>query len=289
MTNAEIAARVDTTEDWIFARTGIRERRIGGSTADLAVGAGRAALESAGVAPRDVDLLILCTTTPDQTVPATSCTVQERLGLQCGAFDVNAACSGFVYGLVAANGFLAQGLERVLLVGSETLSRITDWDDRSTCILFADGAGAILVEAREGPTGLLGWDLDADGSLQPLLYCDIGQTFQMRGREVFKNAVLVMVESSRRALERAGVGPDDVTLLVPHQANQRIVETACARLGIPLERTMLVLEEMGNASAASIPLALSRALDTGRIASGDLVLLAGFGAGMTAASAVLRW
>ena len=294
VTNDDLAARMETSDAWIVERTGIRERRVGGSTASLATDAGRAALERAGVRPEDVDLLVLCTTTPDQTVPATSATVQHALGLQCGAMDLNAACSGFVYGLVAANGFLSQGLSRVLLIGAETLSRITDPDDRSTAILFADGAGAVLLEAGEAdaggaPPGLLGWDLDADGSLQPLLFSDVGSTFRMRGRDVFRNAVRVMVECSRRALERSGVGPDDVKLLVPHQANLRIIETAAKRLGIPMERTAVVLERTGNVSAASIPLALADRVEAGVLEPGDIVLLAGFGAGMTAASAVLRW
>ncbi len=289
VTSAEIARRVHTSEAWILERTGIRERRVGGTTAELAAGAARAALASAGVGARDVDLLLLATTTPDRTVPATAPAVQERLGLVCGAFDLNAACSGFVYALVAANGFLRQGLERILVVGAETLSRIVDGDDRDTAILFGDGAGAVLVEAREGDAGILGFDLHSDGSAGELLYADVGGTIAMRGREVFRQAVHVMVESSTRALERAGVKAADIALLVPHQANARILATCCERLGIPLERTALALELTGNVSAASVPLALSAALDAGRVARGDLVLFAGFGAGMTAASAVVRW
>ena len=288
VTNADIVKRVDTTEEWIVERTGILERRVGGTTSGLATEAGAKAMERAGLKAADIDLVILATTTPDKTVPASAPSVQHALGLNCGAFDLNAACSGFVYGLVVAQGMLSTGHKRILLIGSETLSRITDWDDRSTCILFADGAGAVVVESREGE-GLLGWDLQADGGSLSVLYSDIGGTFQMQGREVYRRAVQAMVESSRRALKQAGVGPDDVHLLVPHQANLRIIEAATRRLGIPLERTAVVLQTTGNASAASVPLALGSMLDQGRISPGDLVLFSGFGAGMTAASAVLRW
>ena len=288
VTNADIVARVETTEEWIVERTGILERRIGGTTSGLATEAGALALERAGLEAGDIDLVILATTTPDQTVPATAPSVQHALGLSCGAFDLNAACSGFVYGLVVAQGMLNTGHKRILLIGAETLSRITDWDDRSTCILFADGAGAVVVESREGE-GLLGWDLQADGASLSVLYSDVGGTFQMQGREVYRRAVHAMVESSRRAMKQAGVGPDDIHLLVPHQANLRIIEASSRRLGIPLERTAVVLQTTGNASAASVPLALGSMLDQGRVSPGDLVLFSGFGAGMTAASAVLRW
>lgn len=289
-TNADIARSVGTTEEWILDRTGIRERRVGGTTASLAVEAGRAALARAGAGPREVDLLVLCTTTPDRTIPGSAPAVQHGLGLDCGAFDLNAACSGFVYGLVSVAGLLAQGLRRVLLVGSETMTRVTDPLDRNTSILFGDGAAAIVLEAREdGDAGLLSWDMRSDGSLEEILYVEVGGTFSMRGREVFRHAVDAMVASSSSALERAGVRPEDVALLVPHQANLRILDTATRRLGIPLERTALALERTGNVSAASVPLALSAALDAGRLKSGDLVLLAGFGAGLSAASAVLRW
>jgi 3-oxoacyl-[acyl-carrier-protein] synthase-3 len=289
VTNADLEGWLDTSDEWIRERTGISERRVGGTTADLAVEAGRRALESAGVTADDIDLVVLCTTSPDQQVPATSATVQSELGITGGAFDLNAACSGFVYGLVTAAGLAAVGADRILLIGAETLSRITDWDDRGTAILFADGGGAVVVEAVDGPGDLLGWDLGADGSSRHILFADIGGTFEMDGPEVFRQAVRAMVASSRAALEVAGVAAADLALVVPHQANRRIVESACNKLGVPYEKAAMVLETTGNTSAASIPLALADALDAGRVQDGDLVLLTGFGAGMTWASAVVRW
>jgi 3-oxoacyl-[acyl-carrier-protein] synthase-3 len=215
--------------------------------------------------------------------------VQDVLGARCGAFDVNAACSGFVYALVAAHGLIASGANRILVAGAETLSRITDWEDRNTAVLFADGAGAVVLEATDGPGQLLGWDLDAEGSARTILYADVGGYLQMDGKEVFRRAVRVMVESAKKSMEAAGVTADEVALMVPHQANIRIIEAACSRLGIPIEKTVNVLQRTGNTSAASIPLGLVDALDAGRVRDGDIVLLVGFGAGMTSASAVLRW
>ena len=288
LTNADLETMLDTSDAWIVERSGIRERRIGGTTSGLAVQAGQAALAHAGSDPGSVDLLTLCTTTPDQQVPATASTVQHELGLRCGAFDLNAACSGFVYGLVTADGFIGGGLNRVLLIGSETLSRVTDWDDRSTAVLFADGAGAVVLDATDEPM-LLGWDLGSDGSLRSILDADMGGFIRMEGKEVFRRAVRVMTDSATRSMQRARVTADDIALVVPHQANIRIIESANARLGIPMERTAMVLERTGNTSSASIPLALADAADAGRLSPGDLVLLVGFGAGMTWASAVIRW
>jgi 3-oxoacyl-[acyl-carrier-protein] synthase-3 len=289
VTNDDLAATMDTSDAWITERTGIKERRVGGTTSGLATEAGRAALTMAGVDPAEIDLLILATTTPDQTVPGTSPTVEKNLGLRCGAIDMNAACSGFVYGLALGSGIIGAGAGKVLLIGAETLSRITDWNDRGTAILFADGAAAVVLESVDGPGQLLAWDLDADGAAQPFLYADVGDYLKMDGREVFRRAVRLMVDSATNALEAAGVAPEDITLMVPHQANIRIIDAACQRLGIPLDRTATNIDRYGNTSAASIPLALAEALDEGRVADGDLVLLVGFGAGMTAASAVLRW
>jgi 3-oxoacyl-[acyl-carrier-protein] synthase-3 len=289
VTNDDLAATMDTSDAWITERTGIRERRVGGTTSELATEAGRVALARAGVEPTEIDLVILATTTPDQTVPGTSPTVEKNLGLRCGAIDINAACSGFVYGLTLANGIVGSGAGKVLLIGAETLSRITDWNDRGTAILFAEGAAAVVVEAVDGPGQLLAWDLDADGAAQPYLYADVGDFLKMDGREVFRRAVRLMVDSASKALDAAGVAPEDIALMVPHQANIRIIDAACQRLGIPLERTATNIDRYGNTSAASIPLALAEALEEGRVADGDLVLLVGFGAGMTAASAVLRW
>jgi 3-oxoacyl-[acyl-carrier-protein] synthase-3 len=222
-------------------------------------------------------------------VPATSASVQDALGLRCGAFDVNAACSGFTYALVVAHGLLAMGGNRALVIGTDTLSRITDWTDRGTAILFADGSGAVVLEAVDGPGELLGWDIDADGSLLPLLYADIGDYIRMDGKEVFRRAVRIMVDSAEKSMKHAGVTADDIALVVPHQANIRIIEAACHRLGVPMERAATTIARTGNTSSATIPVALAESLDTGKVADGDLVLLVGFGAGMTAASAVLRW
>ncbi|MBU6201521.1 MAG: ketoacyl-ACP synthase III [Acidobacteria bacterium] len=289
VTNADLEARMDTSDEWIRERTGIAERRIGGSTASLSIESGRRALACAGVDPASIDALILSTTTPDRTVPATSATVQHGLGLRCGAFDVNAACSGFVYGLAVANGLIAIGAERVLLIGTDTLSRIVDWTDRNTAILFADGSGAAVVEAVGGRGSLLGWDIDADGSAEDLLFCEVGGHLHMDGKEVFRRAVRIMVDSAEKSLAASGTSVDDIAMVVPHQANIRIISAACERLGIPMSKTALALAETGNTSSASIPLAWFAAADDGRLVPGDLVLLVGFGAGMTAASAVVRW
>ena len=255
----------------------------------MAISAGRAALGRAGISSGEIDLLALATTTPDQSVPATSAHVAHDLGLACGAFDLNAACSGFVYSLVAAAGMAGGHVKKVLLIGSERLSRITDWEDRSTAVLFGDGAGAVVIEAVDGPGDLLAWDLGADGSLRPILYADLDGYIVMNGKEVFRRAVRAMVDSAEATLARAGVAPSDVSLLVPHQANVRIIEAATQRLGIPMERTAIVLHRTGNTSSASIPLALADAADSGRLSEGDLVLMCGFGAGMTWASALVRW
>ena len=289
VTNDDLAHTMDTTDAWIVERTGIRRRHVGGTTAGLSIEAGRRAIQMAGVEPSSIDALVLSTTTPDRTVPGTSPAVQHALGLRCGAFDVNAACSGFVYALVTAHGLLAVGSRRVLVIGTDTLSRITDWTDRGTAILFADGSGAALLEATDGPGQLLGWHFDADGSLEDLLYCEVCGTLKMEGKEVFRRAVRIMVDSARASLAAAGVGVDELALVVPHQANVRIIESACEKLGVPMSRAAIVLEETGNTSSASIPLALFDAASRGRLSDGDLVLLVGFGAGMTAASAVLRW
>ncbi len=289
LTNEDLAQMVETSDEWIRERSGIQERRVGGSTSGLGIEAAEKAMEMAGVMPDEIDMLILATTTPDDQVPGTSSTVQHALGLTCGAMDLNAACSGFVYGLVTAHGLIGAGAERVLLVGSETLSRITDWTDRTTCILFGDGAGAVVLEAVDGPGQLLGWDLSSNGSLRHILYAEIGGYMKMEGKEVFRQAVKAMVASAEAALSRARVDPADIDLVVPHQANIRIIDAAMKRLGIPDDRAAVVLHRTGNTSSASIPLALADALEDGRVGKDDLILLVGFGAGMTAASAVLRW
>jgi 3-oxoacyl-[acyl-carrier-protein] synthase III len=289
LTNEDLSARLDTTDEWITERTGIKERRIGGTTSELAVAAGRAALERAGRKAEEIDMLVLATATPDALVPGTSATVQDGLGIEGGAFDLNAACSGFVYALVVAHGLVLAGAERVLVIGAETLSRITDWDDRRIAVLVGDGAGAVLLEATDGPGQLLAWDLGADGSLRHLLSCDHGGYLYMNGREIFRHAVQAVVSSSRAVLERAELQTRDVDLFVPHQANARIITAASQRLEIEPERCVVTIDRYGNTSSASIPLALSDALDEGRLRNGDLVLLSGFGGGMTWASALLRW
>jgi 3-oxoacyl-[acyl-carrier-protein] synthase-3 len=289
VTNAELEASIDTSDAWIQDRTGIRERRVGGTTAALSIASARKALDMAGCGPDDVDALILATTTPDRQVPGTSATVQAGLGLRCGAFDLNAACSGFVYALVAAQGMIATGAQRVLVIGTDTLSRITDWTDRNTAVLFADGSGAAVVEAIDGPSQLLSWAIDADGAAESALYAELGGHLKMEGKEVFRRAVRIMVDLGQQVLDEAGVTADDVALLVPHQANIRIIDAACQRLGIGRDRTAIVLDRTGNTSSASIPLALVDAVEAGRVADGDLVLLIGFGAGMTGAAALLRW
>ena len=289
VTNDELSRTLDTSDAWITERTGIKERRIGGSTKSLAVDAGTKAMEIAGLAPEDIDLLVLATTTPDRTIPATSASVQEAMGLSCGAMDINAACSGFVYGLSVAHGQILGGAEKVLLIGSETLSRFLDWEDRSTAVLFGDGAGAVVLEASDNPGGLLSYTMHADGSLEHLIYCDLPGTIHMKGREVFRKAVQAMEDACRIALERANCSAEDISLLIPHQANIRIISTAADRLGIGSEKIVEVLSWTGNTSSASIPTALVDAVEKGRVADGDLLLLAGFGAGMTSAGAVLEW
>ena len=289
VTNEELSKTMDTTDEWIRERTGIERRHIGGTTASLSIESGRKAIQMAGINPLSIDALVLSTTTPDRTVPATSAAVQHGLGLRCGAFDVNAACSGFVYALVTGHGLIAMGMKRVLVIGTDTLSRITDWTDRNTAILFADGSGAAVIEAVSGPGQLLGWDFDADGSLEELLYAEIGGTLHMDGKEVFRRAVRIMVDSAEKSLKASGLTANEIDLVVPHQANVRIIEAACKRLDIPMSKTAIVLQETGNTSSASIPLALFDAVANSRVKSGDNVLLVGFGAGMTAASAVIKW
>jgi 3-oxoacyl-[acyl-carrier-protein] synthase-3 len=306
VTNADITTLFETSDEWIFERSGIRTRHTAsgpfvdeqppvhpedglGSTGILSAEAGRVALDRAGLTGADIGLLILCTTSPDQSVPATSAAVSAALGIAGGAMDVNAACAGFTYGLVTAAGLIGAGMDRVLLIGAETLTRITNWSDRSNAFLFGDGAGAVVVEGVPGPGSLLGWDLGVDGTLVPILYADHGSGMVMRGREVFRRAVRATVESATLSLERAKVNIAEVKLFVPHQANIRIMDAVADRLGLPRDRIASVIDHTGNTSSASIPLALVEAAEQGRIDDGDLVLLAGFGAGMTWASAVWRW
>ena len=296
LTNADLEARVDTSDEWIVERTGIRERRVAGpddTTAGLGAAAAAAAIKDAGLTPGDVDLLVVATTTPDQQMPAASALVHDAIGLRGGALDVGAACAGFVYALgLAATVIEAGRASTVLVVGAETMSRITDPDDRGTVVLFGDGAGACLLTAGDGAgaAGLLSWDLGCDGSAARLLEVPAGGRYvRMEGSEVFRRAVRVVVDSANAALTGAGLTPGDVDVFVPHQANARIVTAAAERLGIAPEHVVVNIERYGNTSAASIPIALTEAAEAGRLADGDVVLLSGFGAGMTWASAVLRW
>ena len=289
VTNDELTASMDTNDEWIRERTGIHRRHVGGSTAELSTISGKAALEMAGIDPKSIDALILATTTPDRTVPATSATVQNALGLACGAFDVNAACSGFVYGLVVAHGLIGVGAERIMIIGTDTLSRIVDWTDRNTAPLFADGSGAAIIESTKGHGQLLGWDIDADGSAEEILYAEVGSTIQMNGKEVFRRAVRIMVDSAQKSMAAAGVTTEEISIVVPHQANIRIISAACDRLGISMDKASISIHETGNTSSASIPLALFGDFGQVKPKDGDIVLLVGFGAGMTAASAILRW
>ncbi len=307
VTNADLEARLDTSNDWIVERTGIHERRVVGpteTTASLAVEAAGQAIKRAGLVPSDIELLIIATVTPEQPIPHTGAFVGETLGLNCGSFDINAACAGFVYELVVGASMVQMGYEHVLIVGAETLSRIVDPDDRSTTVIFGDGAGAAVLAATHETPGLLAWDLGCDGSAAALLevpaggsrmpasaqtIADRGHYLKMAGQEVFRRAVRVVVESASLALDRAGVTSADVAWFVPHQANGRIIDAAASRLGIDPARTLVNIDRYGNTSSASIPLALFEAVDDGRVRDGDLVLCSGFGAGMTWASALIRW
>lgn len=289
ISNEDLTRTLDTSDEWIRTRTGIVNRRVGGTTAGLSIASATKALEMSGVDRASIDALVLATTTPDRTVPATSSHVQNALGLRCGAFDVNAACSGFVYALVNAHGLIAMGAEKVLVIGTDTLSRITDWDDRNTAILFADGSGAAVLEATSGHGQLLGWDLDSDGSAEEALFAEVGGYINMDGPEVFRRAVRIMVDSAEKSMRHAGVETKDISVVVPHQANIRIITAACERLGLPMEKAAVVLHETGNTSSASIPLGLFADFGQRKPENGDLVLLVGFGAGMTAASAILEW
>ncbi len=306
VSNRQIASRLDTTEEWILERSGIQTRHVAsgpffvpseyeapavmnGTTGALAVRAGGSALKSGGTDPRDLGMLILCTSTPDRPMPATAAVVADELGIHCGAMDVNAVCAGFVHGLVVAAGLIAGGVERILLIGSETMTRAVDWTDRSSAFLFGDGAAAVVLGPVEGEGSLLGWDLGVDGSLSHILYADQGSGMIMKGREVFRNAVRVSVESANISMRQAGVAASDIDLFVPHQANARIMESIAGRLGIRSDRIASIIDSTGNTSSASIPLALVDSIEAGRLHPGSLILLTGFGSGLSWGSAVWRW
>ena len=306
VTNDDLAHRMDTSDEWIVSRSGIRERRFaadGELTSDLAVAAAERALAAAGVAPEDVDLVVLATATPDQTFPATATAVQGRLGIRRGAaFDVQAVCSGFVYGLAVANNFIRVGESRcALVIGAETFSRLLDWNDRTTSVLFGDGAGAVVLVENEGQgtnadRGVLTTHLHADGRYGDLLYVDGGPSstqtagcLRMEGREVFRHAVTNLSAAVEEALAASQLTADDIDWIVPHQANRRIIEATAKRLDVPLEKVVLTVDHHGNTSAASVPLALAEAVSDGRIKRGDLILLEAMGGGFTWGSALVRW
>jgi 3-oxoacyl-[acyl-carrier-protein] synthase-3 len=306
VTNDEIAARVATSDEWIRQRTGIRERRVaadGELTSDLGVSAAQAALAQAGMAPNDLDLVICATSTPDDTFPSTATRIQARLGITRGAaFDIQAVCSGFIFALAVADNFLRCGQAKtVLVVGAETFSRILDWDDRTTCVLFGDGAGAVVLEAGWGAggpqdRGVLSTHIYSDGRHRDALYVDGGVSstrttglLRMEGREVFRHAVVRMAEAIDAALDANGLTPGDIDWLVPHQANARIIEAMGRRLNLPEDRVIKTVDRHANTSAASIPLALSEATGDGRIQEGDLVLMEAMGGGFTWGSALVRW
>lgn len=306
VTNAELATKIDTTDEWIVERTGIRQRHIAGegeTTATLGTAAAQAALSHAGLKASDIDLVVLATATPDLTFPATATQVQAALGITQGAaFDVQAVCSGFVYALSIADKFLQSGShQRALVIGSETFSRILDWNDRTTCVLFGDGAGAVILEAQNGTgaqsdRGVLTSHLRADGRHKDKLFVDGGPSatmttghLRMEGKEVFRHAVTFLTETIEESLRATGLSPNDIDWFVPHQANRRIIEATAKKLGMGMDKVVLTVDRHGNTSAASIPLALATAVADGRIQKGQLVLIEAMGGGFTWGSALIRW
>lgn len=308
LTNADLERMVATSDEWIRERTGIRERRIaatGEACSDLAVQAGKRALTAAGLAATDLDMILVATCTGDYPLPATACLVQHQLGAtKAAACDLSAACCGFVYALSIADAYIKTGMRHVLVIGSEVMSAITDWTDRNTCVLFGDGAGAAVVSASDGERGILSTHLRSDGTLCELIMVPGGgsrtppsekvlaerlQYITMKGNETFKVAVRTLEEIARSTLSANHLRVEDIDLYVPHQANIRILKAVMERLGLPIEKVMLNVERYGNTSAASIPIALDEAVREGRIKDGSLVMLGAFGAGLTWASAVIRW
>jgi 3-oxoacyl-[acyl-carrier-protein] synthase-3 len=288
VTNVELSETLATSDAWIQERTGIKERRIGGTVIGLGVQAGTRALEDAGVEPSDIDFLVLATSAADRITPNAPM-IAHALGLSCAAMDVNAACSGFMYAVRTAQGLLETGNKRVLVIGAEHLSRFVDWSDRNMAVLLADGAGAAVLEYDPTENDILSFVLGSDGAAAELLTCEHNGFFQMDGAEVFRRAVRVVVDSSERALAMAGITADELSLVIPHQANIRIIQAACQRLNVEMDRAVVVIDRYGNTSSASIPLAFADARANDRIHKGDYALLTGFGAGMTWASAVIRW
>ena len=309
LTNFDLEKMVDTSDEWIRERTGIRERRIADekeAASDLAYEAAKAAFKRTDIKAKDIELIIVATVTGDMPVPATACHLQQKLGLKkAAAFDINAACSGFLYGLSVADSFIRSGnYKRILLVGAEVLSRITDWEDRSTCVLFGDGAGAAILEATNEERGIISTHLRSDGSMWDLLHLSGGGSrhpvskdsikkklhyLRMKGNETFKIAVRTLESLVRETLNENKLKVAQLSLLIPHQANLRIIQATAERLNIPIEKVVVNIDKYGNTSAASIPIALDEAVREGRIRDGDYVLLEAFGGGLTWASALIRW
>jgi len=309
ITNNDLEQIVETSDEWIIERTGIRERRIANenqATSDLAYEAAHEALQRADLKPRDIDLIIVATISGDMPFPSTACFLQQKLGAKkAAAFDLNAACSGFVYGLHIANSLIKSGMHsRILLVGAEVLSKFTDWRDRTTCVLFGDGAGAVLLEGTKEKHGIYSTHIYSDGSLSDLIYLPGGGSknpcsretilkkmhfMKMKGNETFKVAVRTLEELASRTLEENSLTPSQLSLLIPHQANLRIIQATAKRLDLPAEKVFINIEKYGNTSAASIPIALDEAVQSGRCRKGDYILLEAFGGGLTWASALLRW
>jgi 3-oxoacyl-[acyl-carrier-protein] synthase-3 len=307
LTNSDLEKMVDTSDEWIVTRSGIRERRIapeGVNTSTLSVEASKAALEKAGLIPADLDLIIVASSSPDHLLPAVSSEIQYQLGANCGAFTLVAGCTGFAYALVTAQQFIATGAYRtILVIGAEVISRNIDWTDRNTCVLFGDGAGAVIVQACEEPTGVLSFELGSDGSGAEHLMMPLGiahpatheavdkkyQFIRMNGREVFKFATRTLARSAAETIGRSGLSIHDIDLMIPHQANARIIELAARQMGLPMEKVFVNIDKYGNTSAASIPIALTEAIEEGRVKEGDKLVLVGFGAGLTWASAVVQF
>ncbi|RDU35567.1 3-oxoacyl-ACP synthase [Neobacillus piezotolerans] len=292
VTNFDLEKRMDTSDEWIRTRTGIEERRIAGNgedTSDMAYNAARMAIENAGISPADIDMILVATVTPDRPFPSVSCMLQEKLGaVNAAAMDVSAACAGFMYGIVTGKQFIETGVyKHVLVVGVEKLSKIVNWEDRNTAVLFGDGAGAVILGPVSGDRGVLSFELGADGTGGKHLYQD--EAIIMNGREVFKFAVRQMGESSVNVLHKAGLEKDDVDFLVPHQANIRIIEAARQRLELPVEKVSYTISKYGNTSAASIPISLVDEVEAGKIKDGDVIVMVGFGGGLTWGAIAIRW
>jgi 3-oxoacyl-[acyl-carrier-protein] synthase-3 len=306
VTNADLEKIVDTSDEWIVSRTGIRERHIAGegdTTSSLSVKAARAAMEQAGIIAADIDLILVATSSPDYLLPPVSSMIQHQLGAHCGAFTLAAGCTGFVYGLITAQQYIASGAYKtILVIGAEIISTFVDWTDRNTCVLFGDGAGAVVLQASQEKTGVLAFELGSDGAGADHLKMNLGMAnppshavidnrdhyIRMNGREVFKFATRTLARSVAEVIGRSGLSTDDIDLLIPHQANERIIEVAAKQLGMPMEKVFVNIAKYGNTSAASIPIALCEAFEEGRCKLGDTIVMVGFGAGLTWASAVVQ-